>query len=346
MEKSGANDKKTRVVYADYIRIFAMLMVILLHCICDYANKGENFGKSLWWVTGLLNEITRTGVPLFFMVSGFLLIDSVDTRNIGQFYKKRFLKVLIPFLIYFVFYYCYYRIDRNLPFWSIDFLKELFGSGSAYHLWFVYSLLFLYLFVPFIKMVAEKASVKALVGFFLLTIIHTTIKPFLNIIFADNMYFYLSEDGVVGYMGFVVLGYILGKYEFRFDKWIIALGLVAIPVFAYFNFDMLRSGKSAVFSGGYTINHYIEAAAVFLIAKKIRLRPCKFVSLMSNLSFRAYFIHVFVIEMFKTSLEVFSPSVMMGLLFVITVVLSFVWAYAVEIFYGTIKKMTAARKKA
>ena len=335
MEK---NQSRARVGYVDYVRVFAMVMVILLHCICDYANMEKNFDRSLWWFTGLLNEITRTGVPLFFMISGFLLVDAVDVNNIGKFYKKRFAKILIPFFIYYVFYYCYFQLKSGLPLFSMDFLKQFFANGSAYHLWFVYSLVFLYLFVPFIKMIAEKSTTKVLFGFFLLSIFHTTLKPFLNIIFDGSMYFYLAEDGMVGYIGYVILGYILGKNEIKHDKWIIAAGLLVIPVFAYFNFDMLRSGKSAVFSGGYTVNHYIEAAAVFLLFKRIGFKKSGFVSLASKLSFRAYLIHVFVIEQFKFKLEVFSPSVMMLFLFLITLVLSFGWAYIAEKFYEIIRK--------
>ena len=82
MEK---NESRARVGYVDYVRVFAMVMVILLHCICDYANMEKNFGRPLWWLTGLLNEVTRTGVPLFFMISGFLLVDDedIDYNTIG-----------------------------------------------------------------------------------------------------------------------------------------------------------------------------------------------------------------------------------------------------------------------
>lgn len=340
----GMENRKnqSRLGYVDVVRVFAMVMVILLHCICDYSNHWMNFDKPLWWITAFVNELTRTGVPLFFMISGFLLIDSVDTSDIGGFYKRRFVKILIPFLIYHIFYYCYFRIEGDLPLLDIAFFEQLFVNGSAYHLWFVYSLFFLYLFIPFIKMIAEKSSPWVMFGFFILTIFHTTLKPFLNIAFSGKLYFYFAEDGIVGYIGYAVLGYILGKNQIKWDGLIIALGIVAMPVFAYLNFDMALDGKGFVFSGGYTLNHYLEAAAIFLLFKKIDFKKNKLMSLMSKLSFRAYLIHVFVIEQFKPLLDDFSPAVMMTAMFAITLLLSFGWAYIVECFYKLCKSF---RKK-
>lgn len=331
--KTTAKVSKDRFGYVDAVRVFAMIMVILLHCICDYSNYSGNFGRPLWWITAFLNEITRTGVPLFFMISGFLLIDSVDTSNIGEFYKKRFAKIAVPFLIYYVFYYCYFRIRGGRSLLSTEFFAQLVNSGSAYHLWFVYSLLFLYLFIPFIKMIVEKSTLKMLVVFFVLTCFQTTLKPLLNILFDGRLYFFFAEDGIVGYMGYAILGYILGKYAIKWDKVIIALGILAVPVFAVINFYGAMKGNGFVFSGGYTINHYIEAAGIFLLFKRLNIRKNKGLGLLSVLSFRAYLIHVFVIEQFKPVFDNFPPGVMIASMFVVTLVLSFGWAYFVECFY-------------
>ncbi len=336
--KTTPNVSKGRIGYVDTVRVFAIVMVILLHCICDYSNHSANFGRPLWGITAFINEITRTGVPLFFMISGFLLIDGVDTSNIGDFYKRRLFKVVVPFLIYYVFYYCYFRLSNGQGLLDGTFFAQLVNSGSAYHLWFVYSIVILYLFVPFIKMVVEKSTVKMFMVFFVLTIFQTTLKPFLNILFGGRVYFFLTEDGVVGYIGYAVLGYILGRYEIKWEKTIIALGLLAIPVFALVNFCGAMQGNGFVFNGGYTINHYVEAAAIFLLFKKMNTSENRFVGLLSNLSFRAYLVHVFVIEVFKPALGNFSPSVMMAVMFVLTLSLSFVWAYIVERFYKMVKR--------
>ncbi len=336
--KKAPNTSKNRLGYVDAVRVFAMVMVILLHCICDYSNHSENFGRPLWWMTAFLNELTRTGVPLFFMISGFLLIESVDVSNISKFYKRRFSKVAVPFLIYNVFYYCYFRIRNGENLLDGQFFIQLVNNGSAYHLWFMYSLLLLYLFVPFIKIIAERSTLKMLMVFFVLTIFQTTLKPFFNILFDGKIYFFFAEDGVVGYMGYAVLGYILGKYEIKWDKYIITLGLLAMPVFAVANFYGATQGNGFVFSGGYTLNHYIEATAIFLLFKKLNINKNKVLGSFSVLSFRAYLIHVFVIELFKPALDNFSPSVMMLGMFVLTLGLSFGWAYIVEIFYKFIRR--------
>ena len=111
------------------------------------------------------------------------------------------------------------------------------------------------------------------------------------------------------------------------------MGLLAIPVFAVANFYGATQGNGFVFSGGYTINHYIEAAAMFLLFKNLNISKNKVLGLLSVLSFRAYLIHVSVIELFKPAFDNFSPSVMMLAMFILTLGLSFGWAYIVERFY-------------
>ncbi len=336
--KAAPNVSKDRLGYVDAVRVFAIVMVILLHCICDYSNHSGNFGRPLWWIMAFLNEITRTGVPLFFMLSGFLLIDSVDISNIGGFYKRRLLKVAVPFLIYHVFYYFYFRLHNGQNLLDRIFFVQLVNSGSAYHLWFLYSIVVLYLFVPFIKMIVEKATTKMLMVFFVLAIFQTTLKPFFNILFGGKVYFFFAEDGIVGYIGYAILGYILGKHEIKWEKTAIALGLLAIPVFALANFCGAIQGDGFVFNGGYTINHYIEAASIFLLFKKLDIGKNRVVGMLPVLTFRAYLIHVFVIEIFKPVLDNFSPSVMMAAMFILTLSLSFVWAYVVEEFYKVVKR--------
>ena len=115
-------------------------MVIVLHALGDYFYKESSFGSSLWWCLGFINEFCRTGVPLFFMISGFLLLKE-DIPDIKEFYKRRFTKICIPLACYNVFYYVdneleqvtvlrilYSKRDENE---QLRQLEELNGGGFA-----------------------------------------------------------------------------------------------------------------------------------------------------------------------------------------------------------------------
>ena len=77
--------KKDRIFYFDEIRAFAILLVLLAHTI-------KNFPVNVNYLASptLLSYLTvsRMGVPLFFMLSGALLLGK--NYSISSFFKKRF----------------------------------------------------------------------------------------------------------------------------------------------------------------------------------------------------------------------------------------------------------------
>ncbi len=312
--------------YIDFIRVFSIIMVITLHCICDYYANTANAGRALWYTLGYVNELARVGVPLFFMISGFLLL-SRDITNVWEFYKKRILKVGIPFIIYDILYYVYMSAASGKTITVQRFFAELLNSGSAYHLWFVYSIIFIYLLMPFLQMIVKSCSRKMLMLFFVLTIFQTGIRPFINTAFGGSVYIFLTDDGFVGYIGYVILGYILGTYDFgkgarRAIMALSALFFILTPIISMSS--AARTGEF-LFIGGYSINHYIEAAGVFIWCKTHFRKSNRLVSYLSGASFGAYLIHVLVLEIIKPVSLPLPPSVVMLIWLAVTLVLSFAW---------------------
>ena len=342
MQQIAESSSKSRYNYIDILRVFSIFLVIVLHALGDYFYKESSFGSSLWWCLGFTNEFCRTGVPLFFMISGFLLLKE-DIPDIKEFYKKRFTKICIPLACYNVFYYVMRSIsDGELDIWR--FVTETIDSGCAYHLWFMYTLMFLYLMIPFAKKVIDKCSAKTLVGIFVFAIFQTTIKPFINTVSNGYVYIYLNQDGICGYFGYVILGYILGTYDV--PKWLKRL-IYALAVVSFVAFPVVSmywaadEGTISLFNGGYSLNHYIEAAALFILFQERINIKIKFISALSVLVMDAYFIHVFILEKFKLLHWEVIPAVMLTALVVITTVLSFLWAFAK---HKTIKHFKGVRQ--
>ncbi len=317
-----------KIYYLDSLRILAMMLVITLHCIGEFFQYTPNFGTPLWYQIGVVNELCRMGVPLFFMISGCLLLTSAKTDNLSHFYSHRMVKLLIPFLFWDIVYFLYFRIPDGQPLLISDFFKELLSNGSSYHLWFVYAIMLLYLFLPFIKKITDNCSGKILLLFFLLSVFQTTIKPFLNIIFGDHLYIFLSEDGFIGYLGYMLLGYILGKYTISrpLRIGIYVLSIASILCFSTWNCHLINIGEGYIWNGGYTINHYIEAAGVFLLFKHCLNRKNIFTRVTSTLSaacMTAYFVHIIVMEWVKNYTGAFSPQISMLYTAVATILISF-----------------------
>ncbi len=324
-----------------------MVMVIGLHCVCDYYTLPSNYGKQLWYVLSYANELFRVGVPLFFMISGYLLLKNPIT-DIKAFYKRRFTKILVPFVFYDVFYYLFfchiYGAEASLS----GFFKELIGIGSAYHLWFIYSILFMYLMLPFLKIIVDNCSPRMVMLAFVLIVFQSTIKPFFNEFLQTdtlgNSFLHLTEDGIIGYLGYILLGYILGTYSLG-KKTLTMLYAAAVAFFVLtpvISTHRVISGDTFLMHSGYALNHYIEAAALFLLFKALAKAPCKAVTKLSGVSFGAYFIHVFILELLKLHVHGVTPSVKMVISFVVAVLASFLWGFAEKEIAKLFKKISHA----
>ena len=80
--------------WVDLVRVIGAFLVVMAHV--SYLGGGSVLISTYYFV------ISRVAVPLFFMVSGYLLLRKEEPY--GEFFRKRALKVVLPFLIWSVIY--------------------------------------------------------------------------------------------------------------------------------------------------------------------------------------------------------------------------------------------------
>ena len=85
--------------YITVLNVFAALAVVFLH-----TNKCFwRFSTERYWATANIIEcLFFFAVPIFFMISGATLIDYRERYDTKTFFKKRFLKTLIPYVCFVV----------------------------------------------------------------------------------------------------------------------------------------------------------------------------------------------------------------------------------------------------
>lgn len=290
-----------RVFYLDFLRSFAILMVLLLHSISEYIVQPGLFGQTSWYVNLFLNAFARTGVPLFFMISGSLILSSDLTENFGQFYKRRLLHIVVPLLFWDTVYFVYKCARGYIHFNLFTLLSEIINCGTEYHLWYLYTLIGIYLLAPFLRILIKQCSMKQLVWLLVLMSLCTTIRPFVNTV--TPLYFYLFEPLFNGYVTCFLMGYILSKLEY--DKKSIAvwlavgvLGVIGSVVLNHIHSSL--NGINMVANYGYSLSHYLLAAAVFALSKYVfgnRTILEKYVTVLAKHSFGVYLIHVIFIDL-------------------------------------------------
>lgn len=195
----------------------------------------------------------------------------------------------------------------NQSFVLFEFLKQALISplhGSEYHLWFVYTLLGLYLLVPILSKWVKNASnheIRYFLIIWLITFLYGA--PVINK--------YLPNFNLInfsGYIGYFVLGYYLSKYRALKKHWIIGfilIGTLSTILGTYYSTYAKQAFMDYYYSY-LTFNVAITSAGVFLLFKQYPFRSKRIkegLLLISKHSFGIYLSHVLVLSLLaKTGL--------------------------------------------
>lgn len=251
--------KKENIGWVDLLRVIACLLVVLSHCCDPFVAQFDNNRES--FLTGAFTgSFVRACVPLFVMMSGVLLFPVRYTM--GEFYRKRIGRLLLPLIFWSVVlpvvYYVYlnFLVPTNSA--AIDpsgftleaTLKKmyLFIFNFTYDttpLWYLYMLVGLYFIIPVLNAWLEQAQQKE-IRLFLRVWGISLLLPYLKM--AAPLLGYNGNYGnmglfgvcdwnaygtfyyVSGFVGYLVLAYYLVKYPLNWS-WKRTLS-VMIPMFA------------------------------------------------------------------------------------------------------------------
>ena len=294
---------KERIVYLDFLRCLAIFFVIVLHSIATIIVNPAFYQCPSWYLCMIIDPFNRTGVPLFFMISGYLLLSSPKTEHILDFYKHNIPKLVVPLTTWSLIYYFAEVIYTQKPIDIYDFLSSFFDQGISFHMWFIYSLLGIYLLCPFLKRIVDNCSFKQLMVLLGIILFPTTIRPILNSVLPFDIYLFAPlMEGLIGYF---LLGYLLGQMNFHKRARILVYlgGIIGYGVCLLGNLSAASSQAiSLPMDGGYMLNHYLLASGIFIFFRTLSTAHLsqhvwlsKLLAKLSNLTFNVYWVHVLVL---------------------------------------------------
>ena len=91
--------KENRNHIYDYIRIFSCLLVIGIHCYSGNFKLSDTES----YIYNFIHSIVRIGLPMFILLSGVLLLNSEKEEKLSNYYYKRFVKIIVPFILVYVY---------------------------------------------------------------------------------------------------------------------------------------------------------------------------------------------------------------------------------------------------
>lgn len=283
---------KQRTIYLDVVRVVACMMVIVMHAPIS-GDAAEGHGPFL-----VLNSyLTTPCVPLFFMVSGALLLPCVEGVSAMSYLKRRLGKIIGPTVCFSLFYLVNSTSSVN---WSFSLLSMFFSVQGHGVLWFMYTLAGLYLLVPILSSWLRKASRRELEFYLVLwfiTLLYPYIALFLEVNVSNTGMFYYFA----GYVGYFLLGYYLNTVVIKNSYLVCFLGMAMLPLpllnkVLGWNLDFYKafwylSAPVAIM----TASWFIGIKRLFA-PKRMSHIVVSVLEQTNNLSFGIYLIHIFVMR--------------------------------------------------
>ncbi len=156
---------KERLSAFDILRVIATFTVIGIHVTASYVLVSP---------AGYLgNQLARFAVPLFIIMSGFLLqyADLNTPMAPAVFFRKRFNRILWPYFLWSFLYICVTAFLSGKSSEALKALPEnLLWGTSFYHLYFVIIIIQLYVLYPLLRRLLDKHLNFGLIASFLLTL--------------------------------------------------------------------------------------------------------------------------------------------------------------------------------
>lgn len=307
---------KQRVIYLDYIRSLACILVIFIHSPIPTGAESD-----MW--AAIYTYISTPCIGLFFMTSGALLFPIKDPVNV--FLKRRMTRVLWPFIFWSIVYLITNLITGDMIFKELPviLIQALYSPVICGVLWFMYALIGLYLFAPVVSKWLENASKRNL-------------QYFLALWAATLLFFYFDIDSLLltnfsGYLGYMVLGFYLRKHPLQMGYinltlWTLLLSAF-IPALIQLNVFSFTASKEVIITY-LSINIAWLSTAYFTVFQKWNFKPRKFITEFATLSFGIYLIHIlieqYIVKKWFSTIGLFPTVVSMPMVTIITAVISLI----------------------
>ena len=164
-----------REIWLDWLRVTACFMVMVVHSTEPFYLGGDgsliqNSTDAFW--ASFCDCLVRCCVPLFVVASAYLQFPI--KYSTGEFFKRRAVRILIPF----VFWTVVYALVWGQPVQNFKDLLLNFNYAAG-HLWFVYMILGLYLLMPLLSPWAHKVGKKELL-FYIAVCAFTSFIPLIR----------------------------------------------------------------------------------------------------------------------------------------------------------------------
>lgn len=290
--------------YWDACKGIAIIAVVFIHA----SGGASSFEKySFNWSFGLvLRQFLNYAVPLFFVIAGYF---SLTRESVGplNYYKKRFLKLLTPYLIW-TLIYLLLRTPLSPP-----TVKEIIGGfflGTGIGIgYFVIVLIQYVILTPALHRLSSKFV--HLVIIFITSSAGISFTYYFTALRPDQLFGHFPFNGILFFVWYPF--YHTGLYirKFQCEQFFIEKGkLILIPLvaallisiaegFFWAEKDNFNFGASQLKLSSFFFSFFLFILAIFLSTQKTLLHKKSILTWLGINSYAVYLIHMLPIGIFQ-----------------------------------------------
>lgn len=310
IERGGGH---RNIIYIEALRVFACFFVIFNHTgVYGFFLFSEcELGSIQFWVYLFISIFCKFAVPVFFMISGALLLDKEESIKIV--YKKRILRIFLVLFIFSAVVYIekifIYKFPSNLN----GYFERLYTGTITTPYWYLYAFITYLISLPFLRKMVRNLGEKDFFYIIGISIVFTGIIPILEYLcngFKNILNENLSQWILNSVVLYPTLGYII-EYKINTEKikrylpiiWFINILCVLISCLMTY-LMIIDTGECSESKSQFFHNSFVSvnATTIFLTAKiylkdknRVESHLAKTIYKLAGASFGIYLLHVFII---------------------------------------------------
>lgn len=306
---------KKNTDYITLLSVLSAIAVVYLHAQFAYLI----FSTDRYWITtNIIRGIFYFAVPIFFMISGATLLNYRERYTTKEFFKKRLIKVIIPFIIWSII-----GLFIGLTFKTISYettnIKEFINGILGYKYndvyWYIPTCISVYLCMPLFSAVPKELRKEVFSYIAITCFIINILLPFFNNIFSLGFIIPINITVGTKYLFYVIIGYLLKEYELskKMTYIIYILGIAGLLLLIVGTCVLgLQAGKNVLILLGYCdVPCILYSVSIFVFFKNFgnKLMENKkingIVNYLGRNTFAIYLIHMYV---YKIIGKLFTPN--------------------------------------
>jgi len=311
-ENQGVNRVKAKKLHLELLRIVACFFVIFNHTddrgyllFAAYPVQSAEY-----WIYLFVSVFCKMSVPMFFAISGALLIDREET--LPELFKKRIFKTVVLLLLFSLLYYVL-SLEHISDFSPYMFFGTMYTYTWNFSFWYLYSYIAFLLCLPFVRALAKNLKNEQFFYLFGCVLLFGSLLPIAEHLVWRGEHTLYPAFNITWITAQILVYPCLGYFiEKRLDirkakKWLLPMWIINIAgillsgFMTYFNAGITGAYSEKFFSSFVLINtSTLFISAKYLMAKraekpksKVQERSNRLISTLGGCTLGIYLLHVY-----------------------------------------------------